>query len=513
VRQLSREASLQPSPFADSIGQFRGIHFFRFAVVRLDARAHLLLNVTVDGGWESYMRVVWKPLGAFLDLIFCHCEGYPMAFRTDYNQYIRWVREHEVESSFFYADSAATVADEHYLRRLESIQLESGGHPNYDILGAGCALPAQPPNAIPSVFSAIASLRVLTAVGKLREFFPVADDTYQQGPEKVDPFNQAAVLKRFARDLLVDLRSWVQSGLFDPGHQFETLRANLEVHRAWLMTKPNPDDSDQTVKKPEFYGKDVQAGIHQSYPPLGPECGGLVAQAGLLALVRVRNSVAAREWLVDPANVTKADDTSPPKDCIYRNIAITRSGLDVLGIPASDRAALPRDFLEGMEERAGLLGDVRFNHPSAWKRPRRNWEGSKCASFGPPIALSSVHLVLQFRGLESDELFNRISELDSVFDVLAGERGAFRTRSLRIRGRDQPAHARCPTGITVLLERPGKDGRDLSRLHERAWRRRNYRRRYEGKRRKRSGLDVVQWHLPGHTKAPPVSAAPGAASY
>jgi Dyp-type peroxidase family len=434
VRQLSREASLQASPFADSIGQFRGIHYFRFGIARFGGQAHfrgrphLLLNVTFDGGWETYMRVIWKPLGAFLDLIFCHCEGYPMAFQTDYNQYIRWVREHEVESAFFYADSAATVADEQFLRRLESIQLESGTVPESDRRAAEFALPAQPPTAIPSGFGAITSLRVLTAVAKLRDLFPKAEDAYTQPPdEPVIPFDQADVLQRFARNLLVDLRRWICNDLFDPGHEFAALRSSLEPYHGWLMDPPVPvDHSRGNGNGHKVSNSDVQAGIHRPYPSLTVNGAREKVCKGVLALVRVVDTEsarkAAREWLAKAANVTSADENSPPNDQIYRNIAITIQGLDLLGIPEPDRATLPRDFLEGMEERAGVLGDLRQNHPNSWKRPRRNWDQQNrqtCTPFGPPIALSAVHLILQFRTTQAVDPLTPVQYLnDRVFDVL-----------------------------------------------------------------------------------------------
>jgi hypothetical protein len=35
---------------------------------------YLFLTATFEGGFEPYMRQIWRPLGPFLDLLFCNCE-------------------------------------------------------------------------------------------------------------------------------------------------------------------------------------------------------------------------------------------------------------------------------------------------------------------------------------------------------------------------------------------------------------------------------------------------------
>jgi hypothetical protein len=46
------------------------------AAKTLQSRRFLYLTATFDGAWEPYMRLIWEPLGPFLDLLFCNCEGY-----------------------------------------------------------------------------------------------------------------------------------------------------------------------------------------------------------------------------------------------------------------------------------------------------------------------------------------------------------------------------------------------------------------------------------------------------
>jgi len=386
VRQASREASLQPSPFADSIGRFRGIHFFRFAVVPsgdVPGRHQLLLNVTFDGGWEPYMRLIWGPLGTLLDLIFCHCERYPLAFYTSFDDYVRWVRDQEVPSSFFYADSAATVADLHYLGQLEEQQRNDGGRPDADAKATGLAVPAQPTKAIPGVYAVGIALRALKALYSLAELFPQALDE-QTRP----PFRQDGVLLRFAQDLLRELREWIAQGLFDPGQPFDRLRATFEPERQWLML---PIGRTQEVpERLEFRRSNVQAGIDLPYPA--------DVTQGVLVLLRIGDAPKFKQWLSGEP-VTRGD-ANTPEDRIYRSLSLTYDGLRRLGVP---RDALddwfPREFIEGMEKRAGVLGDLRGNHPEQWRRPRRNWPWPEQnrPPFDPPIELSTVHVLVQLR--------------------------------------------------------------------------------------------------------------------
>ena len=56
----------------------------------------------------------------------------------------------------------------------------------------------------------------------------------------------------------------------------------------------------------------------------------------------------------------------------------------------------PEDFRQGMDARAGLLGDVRNNHPRRWRLPLR-FAGVDAPPHGQAIGLAAVHAVLQLR--------------------------------------------------------------------------------------------------------------------
>ena len=89
------------------------------------------------------------------------------------------------------------------------------------------------------------------------------------------------------------------------------------------------------------------------------------------ALVRVKNTDAAKAWLRSAPVTTAAEQTPPPNTAL--NIAFTAPGLEALGIPESIIAGFSHEFRGGMaqQNRARQLGDVKSNSPDNW------WWGTK----------------------------------------------------------------------------------------------------------------------------------------
>ncbi|MDO9071723.1 MAG: Dyp-type peroxidase [Rubrivivax sp.] len=398
ARHASREASEQPNPFIDNVGRLRGVQFFRFAVP--PPGRQLFLNVTFDGGWEPYIRRIWGPLGTLLDLIFCHCEGYPLAATSTFDDYVAWIRRQEAPGLFFYADAAGTAADRSYLNRLETLQRTRGGQADADLRAAQLALePPRPPQPGPaSVNLALRNLKGLFSLTRLFGMPPPAVDG-------VVPEDDGSVLLRFAQDFLSDLRGWYAQGLFDPGQRYDTLRSPFEREREWLMSRR----WSRPRRRELLSGPDpraVQAGILSS--PRAPE--GRYTR-GALVLARVRDAAGARGWLQTAATpavgqtaatisdgmLAQLDDTS-----VACTVAITYPGLQALGVHQQHLDTLPAEFMQGMEARAGLLGDLRGNHPQHWKRPRAGQTGPDTGAKLAPIDLNLVHLVIQLRTAEAD---------------------------------------------------------------------------------------------------------------
>src|SRR5207244_13477624 len=82
------------------------------------------------------------------------------------------------------------------------------------------------------------------------------------------------------------------------------------------------------------------------------------------ALVRVKNTAAAKAWLRAAPVTTAVAVKPPPKTAL--NIAFTAPGLKALGVSESAIACLSHEFRGGMgqESRARQLGDAGKSGPS-----------------------------------------------------------------------------------------------------------------------------------------------------
>jgi len=376
VRKRARESRLTPSPFPDPVGRLRGIHFFRYAILparqaplSLPEPDRLILNVTFDGGWEPYMRMIWGPIGALLDLIFCHCVDYPLAHASSFDDYMRWVRRHEIPADFFYADGPATVGDRRYHAALEALVEREADRPGIAVEIARLAVPPSTPATPPGDLAARNGLALLAALDALRPLYPRTNARAN---------DDAVVLLRFAQDLLRELRDWVREGRFDPNGPYGSLRPPVAGAVGWLMTPRAPS---QGKDRRHFDRAQVQAGIADPLPAAGYGCLGLFA---------VADRARALSWL-EKVPVTTGNVATLPAgdDDHFLTLALTFAGLRAIGVPEWRLARLPQEFIDGMEARASVLGDVRVNHPEQWTRPRM--------ADGTVLDLRLVHLTVQLR--------------------------------------------------------------------------------------------------------------------
>lgn len=97
---------------------------------------------------------------------------------------------------------------------------------------------------------------------------------------------------------------------------------------------------------------------------------GAPPESAKLVLVRCRDSDAMRALLRwAHQNVTSEKAIRTREANVPINFGLTYYGIKLLGLPKHVLELFPREFQEGMEERAGLLGDVAHNHPHNWKLP------------------------------------------------------------------------------------------------------------------------------------------------
>ena len=394
IRQASREAAVVKSPFPDAVGRLALLQSFRYAIVPPEVGSageapstskdpqpglyRLSLNVTFDGGWEPYMRVIYRDLGPLLDAIFCNCTDYPVARSNSFDTYTQWVRKQEVPGGLYYTESAMTVPDQRYLDSLEKLYRNEQQAEIARLKAASLSL-KQPPKIddILAAFNALdpgtqleslkSSLKALKALYDLRFFYPnnAAED-------------EASIL-RFSKSVMPEFLALVKKHRSLPKSPFQPA---LEVYKDPIdwVNKPAtfaPPEKGDTTRQ----ATGLQAGIVSRYDGITHGC---------LVLLRVTDADKAQAFLSGRTKKFSVSFDGEPEADIRCNVAFTLPGLQALGVPAWHIDKFPHEFIEGMETRAGLLGDVRGNHPSHWRRPTRRGSNQE-------VDLGTVHVVVQFR--------------------------------------------------------------------------------------------------------------------
>ncbi len=363
LRLAGREALDPASPYSDVVARWRIVHGFRWVIVEGDGGApnRLLLNVNFDGGWEPYMRVIWDQLGSTLDLILCHVEGYTLSNRCSFEAYAAWVRAHEVSADFIFLESGRSVSDAEYLKALEASQR---GAPDAlaavrlrsPASGQTRPLPSEPRARFAFAARGLAPLAALYALA--RYFGPGAPD--------------GDCLLRATQDILFELRQLGTLAQF-PVVPLHPLRARYFEMLAWFERELRVPVSPQR-QLPADDGA-LQAGMLSKLP----------ADRGALVLLRVAQPQAALAWLsLAPVSHEGATES------VWRQIALSLQGLVALGVPEARLVRFPQAFKEGMAARAGLLGDLRHNHPRQWRWPTR-------ADGRGRIEPETVHVLVQLR--------------------------------------------------------------------------------------------------------------------
>ncbi len=423
ARQNLRESELW-SVFPDVIGRFGIIHTFRYALVKPEAGPaglpaefgiwRLSLNVTFDGGWEPYMRVIQRDIGPLLDLLFCHSPTYPGASTASFGQYCDWVRQHEVPAGLFYADSTSTMHDASYLARAEVLQREGASddalarhHQPAEPQPGGAALAAAWRN--PERALAL-PLRTLKGLYRLTTYFP--------------PNFDEDVLRRFAQDAL--------NGPIHLMNRIEAATQAAPLPRHLVLLKQNWDGVKALLRE-ELDWLQWRGMAGRSAPDPTPIDDSAALQAhvlgagermthGYLVLLRVKNRQQALETI---DGLAAGCGPVAPGGTGYL-VGFTYPGLQELGVTPDRLDALPQEFFEGMEARFGLLGDLRTNHPDRWTRPLL-WN----QDIGQRADLHAVHMLVQVR-LEDNanqddrhpRLLNEVLALDNEktgLRVLAAE--------------------------------------------------------------------------------------------
>lgn len=404
--------------------------------LELQSRRYLYLTATFEGGWEPYMRLIWRPLGTFLDLLFCNCDGYVTATEHSCEEYLQWVRDNQMDSAIFYNTTGLSTRDQKYLSRIERLQRE--GKSELELAQARMVYPEPAAAETRQGKSDLARLQMqqtgnplvgfehvgktlelgleaLNVIYKLADFYPPEWLTGRQAgtdPGGRQRINEGHRLVRAAADILLGWdqfaagldqlpdahplkQRWTTAkGIYkEPLNWYSTGKTHLKRLDAALEAE-RPQD-------PVFAASEVQGGILKSQ--------GSAAQPvvhGALLLFTIRDSAGARRFVsqIDPHFADGAGST--PTDGLYRNLALTADGLLRLGLDHQVVDCFPKEFREGMEQRSGIIGDMRENHPRNWILPERNGPvltGQVPAGTAlPRVELREVDLVIQLRSTNPD---------------------------------------------------------------------------------------------------------------
>ena len=391
MRATARQYTLEKA-FVDTAERIQALLDFRLAILDTEPRK-LLLSATFDRPFEPYIRLIWRPLGPLLDLLFVNCDPYVTASEHSFEDYLAWVRSAQVDTDFFYAASGRSVIDMDYLAKIERQQRE-GTSGRADVAAAIAVadspvetsrlVRAKHPNeTVAMAFEALGALHHLT------DLYP---------PDQPD----GVYLQRAVRDLL---DNW-DASVLPP-----VLRAPFREQLGWYE-RPLPPLYQASPERLSLDPGNVQAGILAGYEKAGAP----PASHGCLLLLRLADPddpaamKAARAFLKSLAGQVRTQQAiDEGAGGTHLNLAFTCRGLANFGVPDEAIAAFPQEFREGMEERAGLLGDIRDSHPRRWTLPAANAAAPGPATAAPAsVQLAEVDLVVQLRTV-SDHLGHDIA--------------------------------------------------------------------------------------------------------
>jgi Dyp-type peroxidase family len=382
LRVASRERA-SARVFPDIVDAISAIHSFRLSIV---SNKHLLLAVTFDRPWEPYLRLVWEGLGPLLDPLLINCVDYDdHASDKGFDRFSSWVRRHQIEANLFYTASPLTVDDTRYLEQLERAQRSERDPKRFARAAATFAADgaiAEAERAAKNNPSLVLEqgLKVIAAFYSLRESYP------DRAPDGT-PLRDGGYLRRAATTTLALLKD------FDLGKLPPSIEQQFQAELEWF--RGSTSGSHKPPRRPPPNPKEIQAGILN--PPRDTvDKTHYRATHGCLLLARVVYPDRARAFLRSELIPLVAAEGARPNKGVYTNVAFTFRGLQCIGVSPTDLMHFPKEFKEGMEARAGLLGDVRSNHPSQWSHPPHNW-GPRREKELPPARISTVDIVVQMR--------------------------------------------------------------------------------------------------------------------
>jgi len=364
VRKVETE---EGSSYIGPVDRLRTIHFFRFAV--FDGGTRLLLAVSFDRPWEPYINRLVDDAGPLLDAIFSHCEDYEgHATRDGYLKFAEWVRSKQRECDFFFAAfPSKSIEDILYLKQLQKNAEALVSKPSPGKSAATLPLDSQlstlenPPLGLPEYMNLY---RTTVGLYRLRNYFP-------DNPVIDSAYSDRAVFDRGAGSVIHSFGEKEEERF--PPLPAAIAETYLGIEDWYMGLKQEPKVKPAPAGRPPA---DVQTGIlEQHQDPAPPGGNPKIMSHGAAVLLQFPTE--------DPSE-SAASQVTPLFGYLIRmcqatsgtryNIGITAEGLKKLGLSEQSLLAFPVEFLQGMAERAALLGDVGSNYSDRWRLPKRNYD-------------------------------------------------------------------------------------------------------------------------------------------
>lgn len=386
-------------------------------VVVIEPQDLVMLSVSFDGNWNAYLRTLWHRVGGLLDLIFCNTVDYDDARLNSFETWAAWVRRVQTETPFFYGPPATTARDLLFQRRQERDRLAEPAGATRDLAEISDVLPsaedevkatADPAPAVRARDLAAPLAPRIPLAAQLQQGLRAAAALYQVGRLYLPGTPDGDRLHRAAIELLGEFVTHYRAGHYTAALDLPAGNLGRRFARELQWLFPPQAAAPGRARAPALPWPadlgNVQGGVLKGWDGV---------THGALVLVSFPSPAGGAAFLrAQRPDLTCADPSAAPSHRvipgqIVRTIAFTMDGLYALGADSSLLDAMPVEFRDGMAARAGLLGDVRHNHPDRWRTPLR-WQGGDGR-----IALGAVHAVVQLRTNADDTLLDVLDPHDA----------------------------------------------------------------------------------------------------
>ncbi len=386
------EDSIFPGP----IEHLETIHHVSWTIFDNDRK--MLMSVVFDQALEPYIRKLVGDGGPVLNAILCHCTGYDGD--QGYAAFTDFVRRHQVAVETLAASvTGLTVNDNRFLKQLEQQQRAEVCPVARDLAAAKLHIKA-PHDTAPELSQEIKSrsakqaMQTISFMYRLDGYFPeptlppVCDCAAAEAAELATTAQEAKRDRACFHDLVRTMLPGFDTG-WVRGEQrlLDRYESELVWYEEIVCAESKTCPAASSLPDAQSMGaphEEIQGNILTDYKNITHGC---------LLLLRLGSPASARTILqgLQP-QVTKGATTHASATL---NVALTYNGLKALGLGDDELVKFPKEFREGMQARASLLGDIGANHPSKWKLPRANWPLDAAA--GGTVPLSSVDLVIQLQ--------------------------------------------------------------------------------------------------------------------